>query len=473
MAFFNWFRKKQDKINEENQFKNFENQQEYQTNIVVEGEEINNPKTYNENTQKLDESEKNLDDFFKNFKEESKESERYEDKIYIENIEKSEQISKLQEDSSYFQKNYKPKDQTEKSITENLEKSELEEVKNFEDQKISSESKNFDQAKKTYKSFEISQEETNDKNKEFEIKQVNFFSKIKQSLTKTRNSILKGIENVLASFTHIDDELFEELEETLIMADIGVETSLYIINEVKNIVKNEKITDVEEIKNVITRVITEIMEKDYNKFELITPSVILVIGVNGVGKTTSIGKLTNYFKSQGKSVILAAADTFRAAAIEQLEVWGERNSVSVIKHQENSDPAAVIFDAIKASKARNADILICDTAGRLHNKKNLMEELKKIYRIISREYDRANIEVLLVLDATTGQNALQQAKLFSEITDITGLILTKLDGTAKGGVIISIKNELNIPVRFIGVGEGALDLRPFNSHEFAKALFEN
>lgn len=299
-----------------------------------------------------------------------------------------------------------------------------------------------------------------------------FFSKIKQGLSKTRDSILNGVEQVLSSFTKIDEELFEELEESLIMSDIGVETSIYIIEKVRQIVKTEKIKDVAQIKDVIVRVICEILEEETQPFSLKSPSVILVIGVNGVGKTTTIGKLSNNFKSDGKKVLLAAGDTFRAAAIDQLQVWGERSGIDVIKHQEGSDPAAVVFDAIQASKARGTDILICDTAGRLHNKKNLMEELKKISRIVNRENPDAQVETLLVLDATTGQNALQQAKLFNEVADITGIVLTKLDGTAKGGVVIAIKNELKIPVRFIGVGEGIEDLRPFDATEFSKALFE-
>ncbi|MFR4986840.1 MAG: signal recognition particle-docking protein FtsY [Lachnospirales bacterium] len=291
-------------------------------------------------------------------------------------------------------------------------------------------------------------------------------------LSKTRDSILNGVEQVLSSFTKIDEELFEELEESLIMSDIGVETSTYIIGKVREIVKAERIKDVAEIKDVIVRVISNILEEDAGDFILKSPSVILIIGVNGVGKTTTIGKLASNYKKQGKKVILAAGDTFRAAAIDQLQVWGERSGIDVIKHQEGSDPAAVVFDAIQAGKARGADLLICDTAGRLHNKKNLMEELKKISRIVNRENPDAQIETLLVLDATTGQNALQQAKLFSEVSDITGIVLTKLDGTAKGGVVIAIKNELKIPVRFIGVGEGIDDLRPFDAKEFSKALFE-
>lgn len=303
-------------------------------------------------------------------------------------------------------------------------------------------------------------------------KKKGFFAKIKAGLNKTRENIMSGVEQVLKSFTKIDEELFEELEEALIMSDIGVETSLAIIEKVKDIVKTEKISDVNEIKSVIVRVITEMLEKDSTELEIKTPTVILVIGVNGVGKTTTIGKLTHNYKEQGKKVVLAAADTFRAAAIDQLQVWGDRSGVDVIKHQENSDPGAVVFDAVQAAKARNADILICDTAGRLHNKKNLMEELKKIAKIINREYPEANVESFLVLDATTGQNALQQAKLFNEVADITGIVLTKLDGTAKGGIVIAIKNELQIPVRYIGVGEGIDDLQKFNATEFAKALFD-
>lgn len=303
-------------------------------------------------------------------------------------------------------------------------------------------------------------------------KKKGFFNKIKSGLSKTRDSLLNGVDRVLGSFTKIDEELFEELEESLILSDIGVDTSLFIISKVREIVKAERIKEVCEIKEVIIKVITEILEEDTPEFEIKSPSVFLIIGVNGVGKTTTIGKLTNNYKKEGKKVILAAGDTFRAAAIDQLQVWGDRNGVDVIKHKENSDPAAVIFDAIQAGKARKADLLICDTAGRLHNKKNLMEELKKIVRIINRENPDAHIEILLVLDATTGQNALQQAKLFSEVADISGLILTKLDGTAKGGIIIAIKNELKIPVRFIGIGEGIEDLRPFNAKEFSSALFE-
>ncbi len=300
-----------------------------------------------------------------------------------------------------------------------------------------------------------------------------FFAKIKAGLTKTRNNIMSGVDNVLKSFVKIDEDLFEELEEALIMADIGVETSVYIIEKLRERVKDNKITDASQVKTALVEVINEILIKNDTALELPSPSVILVIGVNGVGKTTTIGKLTHNYKQQGKSVLLAAADTFRAAAIDQLEVWADRNNVNIIKHQENSDPGAVVFDAVQAAKARKSDILICDTAGRLHNKKNLMEELRKISRIIGKEFPEAHTEVFLVLDATTGQNAIQQAKLFKEVADITGIVLTKLDGTAKGGIVLAIKNEMNIPVRYIGIGEGLDDLQPFNSAEFAKALFDN
>ena len=299
-----------------------------------------------------------------------------------------------------------------------------------------------------------------------EEKPKGFFAKIKAGLSKTRNNIVSSVENVLSAFTKIDEDLYEELEEALIMADIGVETSLYIIEKLREKVKDEKIHDPAEVKGAIIRVITEIHEKDDEPFDLPHPSVGLVMGVNGVGK------LTHNYMENGKTVLLAAADTFRAAAIDQLQVWADRNNAQLIKHQENSDPGAVVYDAVQAAKARNTDVLICDTAGRLHNKKNLMEELRKISKLVNKEYPDAKVETLLVLDATTGQNALQQAKLFKEVADITGLVLTKLDGTAKGGIVLAIKHEMNIPVRYIGVGEQMDDLQEFNSKDFAKALFD-
>ncbi len=301
-----------------------------------------------------------------------------------------------------------------------------------------------------------------------------FFARLKEGLEKTKNNIFGGIDSVLGGFTKIDDDLFDELEESLIMADLGVETTLKIIENLKKRVKKEHAEDPSLIKGMLEDEITAILSEGAEEtFDIKPPAVILVIGVNGVGKTTTIGKLASNYKAEGKTVLLAAADTFRAAAIDQLKVWGERTKTDVICHEENSDPAAVVFDAVNAAKSRKTDVLICDTAGRLHNKKNLMEELKKIAKVIGREYPEANTEVFLVLDATTGQNALQQAKLFNEVADITGLVLTKLDGTAKGGIVIAIKNELNIPVRYIGVGEGVNDLQVFNPMEFSKALFDN
>ena len=302
---------------------------------------------------------------------------------------------------------------------------------------------------------------------------MGFFDKLKNGLTKTRESIAKQVNNVFSVFVKVDDELFENLEEALIMADIGVETSSYIIEKLRDNVKHKHITDGNLVKEELKSIISEILSTlDTTVNTSTTPSVILVIGVNGVGKTTSIGKIASHYKSMGKKVLLAAADTFRAAAIDQLDIWAQRSGCDIIKHQENSDPAAVVFDACTAAKARGADILICDTAGRLHNKKNLMAELAKINRVIEPELPDSARETLLVLDATTGQNAVSQAKLFSEAADITGIILTKLDGTAKGGIVISIAKEQNVPVKFVGVGEGIDDLQEFNSDDFAKAIFE-
>lgn len=301
---------------------------------------------------------------------------------------------------------------------------------------------------------------------------MGFFAKLKAGLDKTRKNILGGVDGVLGAFTKIDEDLFEELEEALIMADLGVQTTMDIVENLRKRVKKEHATDPAVIKDMLIDEITAILEEGAEEEEnLPSPSVLLVIGVNGVGKTTTIGKLAHNFKEDGKSVLLAAADTFRAAAIDQLEIWGDRSDIQVVKHEENSDPAAVVFDAVHEARKQNTDLLICDTAGRLHNKKNLMEELKKIARVIEREYPFAHKEVYLVLDATTGQNALQQAKLFKEVADITGIVLTKLDGTAKGGIVVAIKSELQIPVRYIGVGEGINDLQKFNAAEFAGALF--
>ncbi len=301
---------------------------------------------------------------------------------------------------------------------------------------------------------------------------MGFFEKLKDGLTKTRKGITERIDKVLVSFGKIDEDLFDELEEILITSDIGMDTSMKIINDIKAKVKQNKITNPAEVKGLLKDELMKIMEGETSLKLSTTPSVIVIIGVNGVGKTTSIGKIANHLKQQGKKVMLAAADTFRAAAIEQLEIWADRSDVEIIKHKEGADPAAVIYDAIVAAKARKADVLICDTAGRLHTKKNLMEELKKIFRIIERELPGADQENLLVLDATTGQNALSQAKTFGELVDLSGIVLTKLDGTAKGGIVIAVKSELSIPIKLVGVGEGMDDLQKFEPKDFVDALFD-
>lgn len=301
---------------------------------------------------------------------------------------------------------------------------------------------------------------------------MGLFDKIKQGLKKTRESVTGQINSMLHSFTKIDEELFEELEELLVMGDVGVATAEKICGQVRKKVKENGITNPDEIMGVLQQVVEDMISGGEEMHLSTKPSVILVIGVNGVGKTTTIGKLASRLKSEGKSVILGAADTFRAAAIEQLEVWAQRAGVPIIKHSEGADPAAVVFDTIAAAKARNCDVVICDTAGRLHNKKNLMDELSKISRIIEKGLPGCDKEVLLVLDAATGQNAVNQAREFKSAADITGIILTKLDGTAKGGVVLPIREELGLPVKFIGVGEQVDDLQPFNAKEFARALFD-
>ena len=300
---------------------------------------------------------------------------------------------------------------------------------------------------------------------------MGLFSKIKEGLKKTRKAVMGQIESMLRSFTKIDEELFEELEELLVMGDVGVPTAEKICNELRQRVKKEGIKDPKEINRLLEEVITEMLSGGEELDISTSPSIILVIGVNGVGKTTTIGKLANNLRLQGKRVVLAAADTFRAAAIDHLDIWAQRSGCEIIKQKEGSDPAAVIFDAIAAAKARKADVIICDTAGRLHNKKHLMDELAKINRVIDRELPDAAKEKLLVLDATTGQNAVNQAEQFRQATGITGIVLTKLDGTAKGGVVLAIKDGLGIPVKYIGVGEQIDDLQPFNAEDFARALF--
>ena len=301
---------------------------------------------------------------------------------------------------------------------------------------------------------------------------MGIFSKLFNGLKKTRDSVVSGWKKLLGSFTKIDEELFEQLEETMIMGDMGAQTAVEICDTLRDRVKERGITDPNEIMGLIQEIVAEMMGEDEGLDLSTKPSVILVIGVNGAGKTTTIGKLCHQLKAQGKRVLVAAADTFRAAAIDQLAVWTERSQTELVRHEEGSDPAAVVFDAIEAAKARGCDVVICDTAGRLHNKKNLMAELAKINRVIDREAGECARECLLVLDATTGQNAVNQARLFQEAAPLTGIVLTKLDGTAKGGIVISIRHELGIPVKLIGVGEGIDDLQPFESKSFVEALFD-
>ena len=300
---------------------------------------------------------------------------------------------------------------------------------------------------------------------------MGFFNKLKEGLGKTRNNFNDKINDVFSAFRKVDEDLLEELEEILIMSDIGFETANNIITKLRERIKKEKISDAEEIKKALKEEMKAIFDKTDNSLKLETkPSVVLVVGVNGVGKTTSIGKIANKFRKEGKKVILAAADTFRAAAVEQLEIWANRANVDIVKKEEGADPASVVFDAIKKTREENADILICDTAGRLHNKKYLMDELLKIKKVIDKELPGSSKEILLVLDATTGQNAIEQVKAFKEVADITGLVLTKLDGTAKGGVVLGIVNENKIPVKFVGVGEKIDDMEVFNSEDFINAI---
>ena len=303
-------------------------------------------------------------------------------------------------------------------------------------------------------------------------KKVSLFDRLKQGLTKAKQGITDRIDEVLKAYTKVDEELLEDLEEVLITADVGVNTTMDIIEKLEDGIRTKKITDPQDVREELKLIIEDILSKDDTKLDVShSPTIILMVGVNGVGKTTTIGKLAHRYKSEGKKVLLAAGDTFRAAAIDQLEVWANRCNVDIIKHQEGADPGAVIFDAIKASKARGVDVLICDTAGRLHNKSNLMNELGKVFKIVDREYPEAKKEVLLVVDATTGQNAVSQAKSFKEVCDITGLVLTKLDGTAKGGVVLAVKSEVDVPVKLIGVGEQMEDLQDFDSKSFVDALF--
>ena len=301
---------------------------------------------------------------------------------------------------------------------------------------------------------------------------VSLFDRLKQGLSKAKQGITDRVDQVLKSYTKVDEDLLEEIEEILITADVGVDTTMSIIDKLTDAIKTKKITDPQDVKGELKLIVEEILTNENSTLDVShKPTIILMVGVNGVGKTTTIGKLSSRYKKEGKKVLIAAGDTFRAAAIDQLEVWANRSGVDIIKHQEGADPGAVIFDSIKAAKARDIDLLICDTAGRLHNKANLMNELSKVFKIVDREYPEAKKEVLLVVDATTGQNAVSQAKSFKQVCDITGIVLTKLDGTAKGGVVLAVKSEVDVPVKLIGVGEKIEDLQDLDAKAFSKALF--
>ena len=322
---------------------------------------------------------------------------------------------------------------------------------------------------------EIVPEESNNEGREKPVaKKEGLFARLKRGLTKAKQGITDRIDEVLKSYTSVDEELFEDLEEVLITADVGVNTTMQIIDDLNDRVRSKKITDPMAVREELKEIVEEILSKGNSKLDVDpSPAIIIMVGVNGVGKTTTIGKLALRYKSEGKKVMLAAADTFRVAATEQLDIWAKRTNTEIVKHHEGADPGAVVFDAIKAAKARKTDVLICDTAGRLHNKANLMNELGKIFKIIDKEFPEAKKEVLLVVDATTGQNAVVQAKSFKEVADITGIVLTKLDGTAKGGVVLAVKSEVDVPVKLIGVGEKAEDLQDFDAREFTAALFGN
>ena len=395
---------------------------------------------------------------------------------------KEEAIEEVKEDI----KNLETKDEIEEAkglIAESESKEELEEVKDAieeievkgEVKDVNSDTKEDSEEISTAKEVDLDaiqeksevQDEVDDKDKK-----VSLFSRLKQGLTKAKQGITDKIDDVLKSYTKVDEELLEELEEILITADVGVNTTMDIIDKLRDKIKENKITEPSGVKAELKNIIEEILTNENSTLNVEkSPTIILMVGVNGVGKTTTIGKLANRYKQEGKKILLAAGDTFRAAAIEQLEVWAGRSNVDIIKHQEGADPGAVVFDAIKAAKARKVDLLICDTAGRLHNKANLMNELGKVFKIVDREFPEANKEVLLVVDATTGQNAVVQAKTFKDVADITGIVLTKLDGTAKGGVVLAVKSEVDVPVKLIGVGEKVEDLQDFDAKAFSEALF--
>ena len=351
-------------------------------------------------------------------------------------------------------------------VSEIAEEVEIEEIESTEEAEVIEETEVIEELEVV--------EEPNEGREKPAAKKEGLFARLKRGLTKAKQGITDRIDEVLKSYTSVDEELFEDLEEVLITADVGVNTTMQIIDDLNDRVRSKKITDPMAVREELKEIVEEILSKGNSKLDVEpSPAIIIMVGVNGVGKTTTIGKLALRYKSEGKKVMLAAADTFRAAATEQLDIWAKRTNTEIVKHHEGADPGAVVFDAIKAAKARKTDVLICDTAGRLHNKANLMNELGKIFKIIDKEFPEAKKEVLLVVDATTGQNAVVQAKSFKEVADITGIVLTKLDGTAKGGVVLAVKSEVDVPVKLIGVGEKAEDLQDFEAREFTAALFGN
>lgn len=446
---FNFGKKKQEELNENETIK--------QKEVIVEENEDKNKESFEDKIEK----------------EQIKDSENSEisrTTEYIEEENLHNQSEKVYEDKFDLVK--------ENIVRDEIEEEKIEQILNDEnDEKVNESIENIEESKVNDQEVEIEEKNKDSEEEIVEVieesqKKVNLFERLKQGLTKAKQGITDKIDDVLKSYTKVDEELLEELEEILITADVGVNTTMDIIDNLRDKIKENKITEPIEVKEALKNIIEEILTNENSTLNVEkSPTIILMVGVNGVGKTTTIGKLANRYKQEGKKVLLAAGDTFRAAAIEQLEVWASRSNVDIIKHQEGADPGAVVFDAIKAAKARKVDLLICDTAGRLHNKANLMNELGKVFKIVDREFPEANKEVLLVVDATTGQNAVVQAKTFKEVADITGIVLTKLDGTAKGGVVLAVKSEVDVPVKLIGVGEKVEDLQDFDAKAFSNALF--
>lgn len=460
---FNFGKKKQEELNENEAVKEQE--------AIVEGND-------DTNESKLEDIVVSKEDVIEEAFEEEIENEEVKN---LKNNDVSETIENINEKDTENENLHNQFEKIDEEIKENIIEDEIEinEEKvedTLNDEKLNETIENTEESK--IYNEEVNIEEANEDVKEdIEVveepqKKVNLLERLKQGLTKAKQGITDKIDDVLKSYTKVDEELLEELEEILITADVGVNTTMDIIDKLRDKIKDNKITEPAGVKEELKNIIEEILTNENSTLNVEkSPTIILMVGVNGVGKTTTIGKLANRYKQEGKKVLLAAGDTFRAAAIEQLEVWAGRSNVDIIKHQEGADPGAVVFDAIKAAKARKVDLLICDTAGRLHNKANLMNELGKVFKIVDREFPEANKEVLLVVDATTGQNAVVQAKTFKEVADITGIVLTKLDGTAKGGVVLAVKSEVDVPVKLIGVGEKVEDLQDFDAKAFSEALF--